>query len=121
MGWAITQYLPYDDFEWMSEKEISEINFDSVSGNNNEGYILEVDLEYPDDLHNLHNDYPLAPDQLSVSYPLVSDDMLSNYCLSIAKEYGIRVGEVNKLIPNLKSKNIILNIREVFSCINILE
>ena len=116
MGWTITQYLPYDDFEWMSEKEISEINFDLVSGDSNEGYILEVDLGYPDDLHNLHNDYPLAPEKLKVS-----DDMLSNYCLSTAKEYGIRVGEVNKLISNLKSKKIIFYIIEIFSCINISE
>ena len=112
-GWAITQYLLYDDFERMSEKEISEINFDLVSGDSNERYILEVDLEYPDDLHNLHNDYPLAPEKFKVS-----DDMLSNYCLSIAKEYGIRVGKVNKFIPNLKSKKIILYIIEIFSCIN---
>ena len=38
-------------------------NFDvnSVSGNSPVGYILEVDLEYPEELHVLHNDYPLAP------------------------------------------------------------
>ena len=96
------------------KKEISEINFDLVSGDSNKGYILEV--EYPDDLHNLHNDYPLEPEKLKVS-----DDMLSNYCLSIAKEYGTRVGEVNKLIPNLKSQKIILYIIEIFSCINISE
>ena len=39
------------------------------------GYILEVDLEIPDELHALHNDYPLAPEKLAISY-----DMLSNYC-----------------------------------------
>ena len=98
-GWAMTQYLPYDDFEWMTEEEISEINFNLVSGYSNGGYILEVDLEYPSDLHNLHNDYLLAPEKLKVS-----DDMLSSYCLGIAKEYEIKVGEVNKLIPNLKNK-----------------
>ena len=81
-GWAMTQYLPYGDFEWMSEEQISEINFDLVSGDNNEGYILEVDLEYSSDLHDLHSDYPLAFEKLKVS-----DNMLSNYCLSIAKEY----------------------------------
>ena len=45
-GWAMTQYLPYDNFEWMSEEEISEINFDLVNEDSNEGYILEVDLEF---------------------------------------------------------------------------
>ena len=108
-GWAMTQYLPYDDFKWMSEEEISEINFDLVSGDSNEGYILEVDLEYPSDLHDLHSDYPLAPEKSKVS-----DDVLSNYCLGIAKKYGIRVGEVNKLIPNLKSKkNYVVHYRNL--------
>ena len=115
-GWAMTQYLLYNDFEWMGEEKISEINFDLVSEDSNEGYILEVDLEYPDDLHDLHSDYPLAPEKLKVS-----DDMLSSYCLSIAKEYGIRVGEFNKLIPNLKNKKIMLYIIEFFSCINLSE
>ena len=51
-------------------------NFDvnSVSKNNLYGYILEVDLEYPDELHNLHNDCPLAAEKLEITY-----DMLSNY------------------------------------------
>ena len=97
-----------DNFEWISEKQISEINFDLVSRDSNEGYILEVDSEYPDDLHNWHNDYLLAPEKLKVS------DMLSNYCLGIVKEYGIRVGEVNKLIPNLKNKeNYVVHYRNL--------
>ena len=108
-GWAMTQYLLYNDFEWMSEEEISEIDFDLVNEDSNEGYILEVDLEYPDDLHDLYSDYPLATEKLKVS-----DDMLSSYCLSIAKEHGIRVGDVNKLIPNLKKKeNYIVHYRNL--------
>ena len=39
------------------------------------GYFLKVDLEHPDELHELHNDYPLAPEKLAVS-----SDMLSKYC-----------------------------------------
>ena len=108
-GWVMAQYLPYNDFEWISKEEISEIDFDLVSRDSNEGYTLEVDLEYPSDLHNLHSDYPLAPEKLKVS-----DDMLSNYCLGIAKKYGIRVGEVNELIPNLKKKeNYIVHYRNL--------
>ena len=108
-GWVMTQYLPYDGFERMSEEEISEINFHLGTGDSNEGYILEVDLEYSSDLDDLHSDYPLAPEKLKVS-----DDMLSNYCLGIAKEYGIKVGEVNKLIPDLKKKeNYIVHYRNL--------
>ena len=60
---------------------------------------LEVDLEYPDELHKLHNDYPLAPEKLTVT-----NDILSNYCKSIADKYEIKVGDVKKLIPNLGNK-----------------
>ena len=63
------------------------------------GYFLEVDLEYPDKLHELHNDYPLALEKLAVT-----NDMLSKYCKEIADEYNIKVGDVTKLIPNLKNK-----------------
>ena len=63
------------------------------------GYILEVDLEYPDELHVLHNDYSLAPEKLTFSY-----DMLSDYCKTIAEEHEIKVGDVKKLIPNLGNK-----------------
>ena len=63
------------------------------------GYFLEVDLEYPDELNELHNDYPLAPEKL-----VVSSDMLSKYCKEIADKYEIKVGDVKKLIPNLGNK-----------------
>ena len=59
------------------------------------GYFPEVDLEYPDELHGLHNDYPLAPEKLAVS-----SNMLSKYCKKVASMYKIKVGDVKKLIPN---------------------
>ena len=62
-------------------------------------YFLEVDLEYPDELHELHNDYPLAPEKLAVS-----NDILSKYCKRIDDKYKIKVGDVKKLIPNLGNK-----------------
>ena len=46
----------------------------------NIGHILEVDLEYPSELDDLHNDYPLACKKMHVS-----DDMLSGYCRNISK------------------------------------
>ena len=50
-------------------------------------------------MHELHNDYPLAPEKLALSY-----DMLSDYCKEIADEYRVKVGDVKELIPNLGDK-----------------
>ena len=44
--------------------------------------MLEVDLEYPSKLHDLHNDYPLATEKQ------ISQNMLSKYCFNIAKSMG---------------------------------
>ena len=61
--------------------------------------ILEVDLEYPKELHSLHNDYPLAPEKITVR-----EEMLSDYCQRIQAREGIKIGQVEKLIPNLRDK-----------------
>ena len=88
------------EFEWLSDNEIDGIDFSCVSAESDVGYILEVDLKYPSKLHELHNDYPLAPEKLRVS-----KDMLSDYCLSIVEKYDVKVGDVAKLIPNLRDKS----------------
>ena len=72
----------------------------SISENSSIGYILEIALEYPSELHDLHNDYPLAPEKLEIT-----QNMLSKYCLSIENKYGIKICGVNKLVPNLGNKS----------------
>ena len=71
-GAAMSMKLPTSGFKWMNKYEL----------NLWEKYpcILEVDLEYPKELHDLHNDYPLAPERI----------MCGN--------------KVEKLIPNLRDK-----------------
>ena len=90
-GWTTNQPLPYCDFKFLTKKEIDGILF-KINENSPIGFILEVDLEYCKELHNSHNDYPLAPERLKISL-----DMLSKYCSDIANNYGIKVGGVNKL------------------------
>ena len=85
-------------FEWL--KNVDKLDVNSINRKSDIGYILEVDLKYPDELHELHNDYPLAPEKLAVS-----SDILSNYYKSIADKYDIRVDDVRKLIPNLADKS----------------
>ena len=57
-GWAMSQYLPTGGFKWMKQKHIDKINLAHYKEDNNKGFIAEVDLEYPEELHDLHNDYP---------------------------------------------------------------
>ena len=99
-GWAMSQYLPYGRYKCLNQKEISDFCLNSVSGNSSIGYILEIDLEYLSELHDLHQDYPLAPEKLEIT-----QNKLSKYCLSTANKYGIKIGGVNKLVPNLGNKS----------------
>ena len=69
-GWAMSEYLPYEGFEWL--KNVDEFDVISVSEKRPIGYFLEVDLQYPDELQGLYNDYPLAPEKLAVSTDMLS-------------------------------------------------
>ena len=57
-GWAMDNPLHVKDFRWMRDEELG--GWKSVP------CILEVDLEYPDELHDLHNEYPLTPEKLKI-------------------------------------------------------
>ena len=76
-GWAMCEYLPYGEFKWLKIVDRLDVNW--ISKKSLIGYFLEVDLEYSDELHELHSDYPLAPEKLTVS-----SNMLSKYCKEIA-------------------------------------
>ena len=93
-GWAMSKYLPTGKFKWKEN-----INLNNYSDESKKGLILEVDLEYPKELHDLHNDFPLAPEKIKVS-----ENMLSNYCKKISNKFNISTGLVHKLIPTLYNK-----------------
>jgi len=98
-GWSMMEFLPVNGFRWMSDKEIDALNIINIANDNCEGYIFEVDLIYPNSLHNLHNDFPLAPEQLNVEM-----NMLSDYQIKLGKLFNITNYKSIKLIPNLNDK-----------------
>ena len=79
-GWGMSQYLPYGGFKWL--KNVYNFKINLISKKSPKGDTLEIDLEYPDKLHQLHSDYALALEKLAVSY-----DILSNYFKKIADKY----------------------------------
>ena len=93
-GWAMSQYLPTGKFKWLTKGDLADYR-----ENSDEGIILEVDLDYPEELHDLHNDYPLAPEKLKVN-----KNMLSEYCQKISEKFNISSGQVHKLITTLNKK-----------------
>ena len=96
-GWAMKQKLPTHKFEWMTNKEIENIfNNQIVQVWEKTPCILEVDLEYPEELHDRHNDYPLCPERVECYHG------------------------VKKLIPNLRDKNnYVIHYKNLMQCLRL--
>ena len=96
-GWAMSQKLPVHSFKWMSNKEIENIfNNQIVQVWERTPCILEVDLIYPEELHDLHNDYPLCPERVEC-------------------DKGVK-----KLIPNLRDKNnYVVHYKTLMQCLRL--
>ena len=100
-GLSMIQKLPYRSLKWddkITEEDI--INYD----NGRTGYILEVDLEYPKELHDLHNDYPLAPEVMNVKANMLSEKQVEIYKLINGRKEP-KDEKAKKLILNLNGKS----------------
>ena len=97
-GLAMCQKLPYKDIKFV-EGNFTEDHIRTWSDLGT-GYILDVDLEYPKELHDKHVDYPLAPEIMSVTA-----DMLSDTQKDIYKAYHF-----NHSPKDEKTKKLILNV-----------
>jgi len=107
-GWAMSQPLPTGSFKFMDAEEIANVDFTSIPDDNETGYILEVDMEYPVHLHKDHSDFPLAPEPLTIT-----EDMLSPYASKLAQKVKCTTGGT-KLTPNLMNKcNYVLHYRNL--------
>ena len=64
-GWAMTQKLPTHGFKWINVDKTSVLKL-LEKKDTNQGFIFEVDLDYPKSLSKSHNDYPLAPEKVKI-------------------------------------------------------
>ena len=67
-GWTMSQKLPADDFKW--KQNMLKFNEDFIKGydeDSDEGYILEVEVEYPKYLNDLHSDLPFVPERMKIN------------------------------------------------------
>ena len=94
----MSKFLPTGTFKWIDPKMFDSNKYNS---NSSKGCVLQVNLEYPKELCESHNDYPLAPDKIEIKKKI-----LPNYQLKIADFYNIPI-DVKKLVPNFfLTKNV---------------
>ena len=102
-GWAMSQPLPTGGFKWVdvNPSEISEL-----ATRTDKGYILEVDVSYPKELHNSHNDFPFMCERMEINgveklVPNLRDK--KNYVIHIqalnqALQHGLRLDGIHRAI-----------------------
>ncbi|XP_071177928.1 uncharacterized protein [Mytilus edulis] len=101
-GLSMSMPLAVGKFQWLSEEEINDFNVLNVSNNADIGYVIECDLDYPDNLHDLHNDFPLA-----VEKGVITNEMLSPHSRHLyeqANDDGKEYQPSTKLLATLKDK-----------------
>ena len=89
-GYAISKFVPTSGFKWIEPKEFESNKY--TSNSSKEG-VLKVDLDYPKEFKELHNDYSLALDKIETK-----NEILTDYQLKISDFYNIRIGNVKKFL-----------------------
>lgn len=101
-GHAMCMSLPTSDFKFLTDEEFSNFNIMDIQADADKGYMLEVDLEYPHELHDLHSDYPLAPET-----KIIADDMLSPYSKKLWRRLNPSLRSTNKAKSRVKTSKLL--------------
>ena len=106
-GWAMSQPLPIDGFKWVKKvSKIDEYFIKNYGENSDKGYIFEVDIEYLNNLHDLHSDLLFLPERMELSKcnKLVCNLYnKNNYIVHIralkqALKHGLKLKKVYKIL-----------------------
>ena len=100
-GWAMSMPMPLDGFVWLQPHEYVHIDWQNQREDQPTGYFIECDLDYPPEVHDLHDEYPLAPERINVQVEMLSEaqfDLFAHYRIP-------RAGSNIKLVPNLLPKH----------------
>ena len=111
-GWAMSQFLPTHGFRWVELETNSPefwTNFVLQQENCQEdGYFFEVDLNYPKELHNHHDQYPLAPEHVEIK-----EEMLSDFQKKLAMDLNMKVGGTKLCLTLSDKKRYICHYRNL--------
>ena len=111
-GGAMMEYLPTGGFKWVPLETTSPeywTNFVNEQKDEQDiGYFFEVDLKYPEHLHDLHDAYPLAPEHVEIK-----EEMLSDYQKTLAQDLGIKIGGRKLCLTLNDKKNYICHYRNL--------
>lgn len=119
-GYAMSQPLPIGEYKWVSESKIErkfntsdyQKNVSSIlnlKDDSSKGYIFEVDLQYPENLHDDHNDYPFCPEKRAISGITKDEKLLLTFydkkkyvihfsMLKLALEHGLILKKVHRVL-----------------------
>ena len=88
----MSEHLPHAGFNWVKTTNETVTRILNKKDNSLHGYFLEVDLGYPENLHEEHSDYPMAPEKIKIK-----TEWLSPYSLENENKLNIKTGNINKL------------------------
>ena len=105
-GWPMCKKLPVSDFKWVNDLSIFTEDFiKNYDENSDKGYIFEVDIEYPINIHMQHSDLPFLPERMKInkcSKLVCNVQDKENYVIHIALKqalnHGLKLAKVHRTI-----------------------
>ncbi|CAI2196794.1 9749_t:CDS:1, partial [Funneliformis geosporum] len=114
-GWAMSQYLPIEGFQWLDLNNLPDIQ--SISLTTKRGSAWEVKLKYPDHLHRTHTEYPLCPERRIVKRQELGSHQNNNLIDILSRG---KFAETEKLVATLETKNrYIIHYRNLQQCLEL--